>query len=376
MSYPPEFSRSCHEADGRSDKSGGSIASSALGTSCLSSGLSEKQFSNSDDSRPLPYSENDSEYYPYYNNWYKWTQSLDSLLEDSDGVATFKAFLSQENCGNLLDFWFACHGFKSKVDPSDNRKILQLIKAIYRTYIRGGNSSSSIESASRFGHQSIRLRPETRRAISDRISRKQSLDQTVFDAAHSEVDYFLRTTAYPAFIASQNRGLHSYSGARHQINVSAPKLSHHTQISSQNSYPNPIEISPQCSTYLPPLDEDKELKMDSLIIQSLPSSILPNRNIINKAGVDSSCVVANPYPQNDCILEPTRQITHVLPRNANCAYASQISPAPLTVENVKMTRLYRAELSYQCVLPATHNSPEAFIDAHPQKETVACDNKK
>uniref|UniRef100_A0A663N383 RGS domain-containing protein n=1 Tax=Athene cunicularia TaxID=194338 RepID=A0A663N383_ATHCN len=46
----------------------------------------------------------------------KWAESLHSLLDDQDGINLFRTFLKQEDCADLLDFWFACSGFR-KLEP-------------------------------------------------------------------------------------------------------------------------------------------------------------------------------------------------------------------------------------------------------------------
>lgn len=65
----------------------------------------------------------------------KWAESLHSLLDDREGTQLFKNFLCQEGCADLLDFWFACSGFRK----TSQEKRAKLAKAIYRKYIVDGN---------------------------------------------------------------------------------------------------------------------------------------------------------------------------------------------------------------------------------------------
>uniref|UniRef100_A0A4W5KAF7 RGS domain-containing protein n=1 Tax=Hucho hucho TaxID=62062 RepID=A0A4W5KAF7_9TELE len=58
----------------------------------------------------------------------KWAESLHSLLDDQEGIQLFRGFLRQEGCGDQLDFWFACSGFRK----SSQEKRPKLAKAIYR----------------------------------------------------------------------------------------------------------------------------------------------------------------------------------------------------------------------------------------------------
>lgn len=62
---------------------------------------------------------------------FKWTRSLNCLLEDRDGVEQFKKYVEEEGGihSDRLNFYFACEGLKQQ---SDNEKIKQIIGAIYR----------------------------------------------------------------------------------------------------------------------------------------------------------------------------------------------------------------------------------------------------
>lgn len=65
----------------------------------------------------------------------KWAESLHSLLDDQEGIHLFRNFLCQEGCADLLDFWFACSGFRK----TSQEKRAKLAKAIYRKYIVDGS---------------------------------------------------------------------------------------------------------------------------------------------------------------------------------------------------------------------------------------------
>lgn len=65
----------------------------------------------------------------------KWAESLHSLLDDQEGIQLFRNFLCQEGCADLLDFWFACSGFRK----TSQEKRAKLAKAIYRKYIVDGS---------------------------------------------------------------------------------------------------------------------------------------------------------------------------------------------------------------------------------------------
>ena len=127
-----------------------------------------------------PFTENST---PQY---LKWAENLNLLLEDSDGVKLFKQFLDQEQCSNTLDFWFACRGLKM-VPPNDEAKVLSLVKLIFRKYIKSDQVS---------------FIPDTKRNIIDKITRKEGINQSIFDEAQKEVEDVMRKDTYPLFLKS------------------------------------------------------------------------------------------------------------------------------------------------------------------------------
>ncbi|CAH8536947.1 unnamed protein product [Schistosoma turkestanicum] len=413
MSYPPDASRSCHEADGRSDRSGGSGGGGGVyGTICSSSKwpnntvtsyeinsdpiLTVTTITSTSTTTPTLTTTNTNQH-RMISNWKKWSLGLDYLLKDSEGVALFKSYLQYEGCSNLLDFWFACQGFRSKVDPSDHRKIIQLIKAIYRTYIRGSSSSSSSSSLNsqplfylskqqsnpllQNRIEPIRLRSETRHAITERISRKHTLDQTVFDTAQAEVEQFLRTTAYPAFLKSDIyvdflQTTLEEGGCIRKFPIWEQTISNSmlpciiggdNQLSSSTS----TNLTEYPSKLLPTLDEDRELQSEelSLLHSSRHTCRLPCCHMISPndpatTGLPDpssshclhckNCHAYNPYLPIECsqpILRPPwyhyhQQQLPMMPISSSTS-SSNNSSAPLTMENLQMTRFYRTELSLQ-----------------------------
>ncbi|KAF5403733.1 hypothetical protein PHET_02660 [Paragonimus heterotremus] len=395
MSYPPETSRSCHEADGRSDRSGGS--GGAAGGSSSGGGV-YGTLHNTMVGGKWPVSHNLSDLScsgltgttdRLVSNWKKWSLGLDYLLQDSEGVALFKSYLQYEGCSNLLDFWFACQGFRSKVDPSDHRKITQLIKAIYRTYIRGsGGGAMGLTSSSALPNmlseprnEPIRLRTETKRMISERISRKHALDQTVFDPAQAEVEQFLRATAYPAFLKSDIyvdflQTTLEGSASKLQTGQMTTVWSGCLDASKLGTATGLTECSAGFSVggnILPTLEEDKELiseelpcHMDSAAYAARAAasgpypmgtnygSVLlgtqprlrpphcPHCSQYHSQGHQSPCAVADPSQR---YIYPPSRFYPSGPRPPPF-----YGPAPLTVGNLQMTRLYRTELSL-------HNHP-------------------
>ncbi|XP_063055260.1 axin-1-like [Engraulis encrasicolus] len=164
----------------------------------------------------------------------RWAESLHSLLDDEDGIQLFRAFLCQEDCGDLLDFWFACSGFRklpggtavggslsgsgtgstssaagssvsgttgsssstdsgvrSSSSDGGSGKRLKLAKAIYRKYIADGSGSVTAR----------QIKPATRSFIRDCVSRQQ-LDASLFEQAQTEVQGWMEENTYPLFLKS------------------------------------------------------------------------------------------------------------------------------------------------------------------------------
>lgn len=120
----------------------------------------------------------------------KWAQSLRNLLDNREGVELFKRYLQQERCEDSLDFWFACEGLKLQASDVPDR-LHQLIKLIYRKYLRS--------------HNAVSITSATRKTITDRLAAKAAdspPDQRIFDAAQREVEVNIRQSTYPNFLKS------------------------------------------------------------------------------------------------------------------------------------------------------------------------------
>ncbi|CAM9320776.1 axin-1-like isoform X1 [Lampetra fluviatilis] len=116
----------------------------------------------------------------------RWAESLPALLEDQDGTSLFRAFLEQEDCVDLLDFWFACSGFRK----TDGDKRAKLAKAIYKKFIKD-NAGIVLR----------QIGSITRTGVKECIASKR-IDSTMFDRAQEEVQIAMEENAYPAFLRS------------------------------------------------------------------------------------------------------------------------------------------------------------------------------
>ncbi|XP_035993305.1 axin-1 isoform X1 [Fundulus heteroclitus] len=157
----------------------------------------------------------------------KWAESLHSLLDDQEGTHLFKSFLCQEGCEDLVDFWFACSGFRQ----TSQDKRAKLAKVIYRKYIVDGSSivSRTIKAA-------------TKSFIRDCVG-KPHLDPAMFEQAQTEIQAMMEENTYPLFLKSD-------------------LYLEYTRTGGESPKPNPSDQSPSSGPAkplpLPTLAEDVE----------------------------------------------------------------------------------------------------------------------
>ncbi|KAM7054863.1 regulator of G-protein signaling 5 [Molossus nigricans] len=63
----------------------------------------------------------------------QWRESLDKLLQNNYGLASFKSFLKSEFSEENLEFWMACEDFKRTKSPA---KMAEKAKKIYEEFIQ------------------------------------------------------------------------------------------------------------------------------------------------------------------------------------------------------------------------------------------------
>ncbi|XP_075755273.1 axin-1 isoform X1 [Pelodiscus sinensis] len=193
----------------------------------------------------------------------RWAESLHSLLDDQDGINLFRTFLKQEDCGDLLDFWFACSGFR-KLEPcvANEEKRLKLAKAIYKKYILDNN-----------GIVSRQIKPATKSFIKDCVMKLQ-IDPDMFDQAQTEIQCMIEDNTYPLFLKSDIYLEYTRTGGE------SPKI-----YSDQSSGSGTGKGLPG---YLPTLNEDEEWKCDQDTEEetsrdSAPSSRLTQKLLLETA---------------------------------------------------------------------------------------------
>ncbi|XP_054247045.1 axin-1 isoform X2 [Indicator indicator] len=193
----------------------------------------------------------------------KWAESLHSLLDDQDGINLFRTFLKQEDCADLLDFWFACSGFR-KLEPcaSNEEKRLKLAKAIYKKYILDNN-----------GIVSRQIKPATKSFIKDCVMKLQ-IDPDMFDQAQTEIQCMIEDNTYPLFLKSDIYLEYTRTGGE------SPKIYSDPSSGSGTGKGLP--------GYLPTLNEDEEWKCDQEAEpeanrDSAPSSRLTQKLLLETA---------------------------------------------------------------------------------------------
>ncbi|NXQ75369.1 AXIN1 protein, partial [Quiscalus mexicanus] len=193
----------------------------------------------------------------------KWAESLHSLLDDQDGINLFRTFLKQEDCADLLDFWFACSGFR-KLEPcvSNEEKRLKLAKAIYKKYILDNN-----------GIVSRQIKPATKSFIKDCVMKLQ-IDPDMFDQAQTEIQCMIEDNTYPLFLKSDIYLEYTRTGGE------SPKIYSDPSSGSGTGKGLP--------GYLPTLNEDEEWKCDQeaepeASRDSAPSSRLTQKLLLETA---------------------------------------------------------------------------------------------
>uniref|UniRef100_A0A3B3CVX3 Axin-1 n=2 Tax=Oryzias melastigma TaxID=30732 RepID=A0A3B3CVX3_ORYME len=167
----------------------------------------------------------------------KWAESLHSLLDDQDGIHLFRKFLKQEDCADMLDFWFACSGFrKLEANEGNEEKKVKLAKAIYKKFILDNN-----------GIVSRQIKPATKCFIKDSLMRLH-IDPAMFDQAQAEIQTMMEENTYPLFLKSDTYLEYARTGGE------SPKMLHdHGSDSGKGE---------GLSSYLPTLNEIDEWRCD------------------------------------------------------------------------------------------------------------------
>lgn len=193
----------------------------------------------------------------------KWAESLHSLLDDQDGIHLFRTFLKQEDCADMLDFWFACSGFrKLEANDGNEEKKVKLAKAIYRKYILDNN-----------GIVSRQIKPATKSFIKDCVM-KLHIDPAMFDQAQTEIQTMMEENTYPLFLKSDIYLEYTRTGGE------SPKL-----FSDQSSISGNGKVLPG---YLPTLNEDEEWRCEQELDEQAETEPTPSSQLTEKLLLDTA----------------------------------------------------------------------------------------
>ncbi|XP_076000436.1 axin-1 isoform X1 [Genypterus blacodes] len=186
----------------------------------------------------------------------KWAESLHSLLDDQDGIHLFRTFLKQEECADMLDFWFACSGFRKQANEGNEEKRVKLAKAIYKKYILDIN-----------GIVSRQIKPATKCFIKDCVM-KLHIDPAMFDQAQTEIQTMMEENTYPLFLKSDIYLEYTRTGGE------SPKpYSDQSSVSGNGK---------GLSGYLPTLMEDEEWRCDQELDEHPECDPAPSNRLTQK----------------------------------------------------------------------------------------------
>uniref|UniRef100_A0A8C6T5E4 Axin 2 n=1 Tax=Neogobius melanostomus TaxID=47308 RepID=A0A8C6T5E4_9GOBI len=157
----------------------------------------------------------------------RWTKSLHFLLGDRDGAHLFRTFLERENCVDILDFWFACNGFR-QMDLKDTKTL----------------RNNSVVAK--------QLKPATKTFIRDSI-KKQQIDSSMFDQAQTEIQSNMEDNSYQMFLTSDIYLEYVRAGCENAAYIN------HSSLGS---------LKLMCG-YLPPLIEEEEWSCNDLKAKTL-----------------------------------------------------------------------------------------------------------
>lgn len=115
----------------------------------------------------------------------KYDEGLKRLLEDSTGVSYFQHFLNNQLSSDVLEFRFACIGFRKL----EEEKLRAVALAIFKKFIARSSEKLGIYNS-------------TKLAIKERL-KYGPVQISVFDDALSEAESLLRKDFYPLFLNSK-----------------------------------------------------------------------------------------------------------------------------------------------------------------------------
>lgn len=125
----------------------------------------------------------------------RWTESLETLLEDVDGVRLFREYLDQQQSSNLFEFYFAWKYLNQLGSVAEHQKdtktLKTLIKTMFKVYIKGDKGERKL----------VTIRTELKEAIVKRMA-DRDFHPDIYDQVKDEVMDRLKRHFYPEFLRS------------------------------------------------------------------------------------------------------------------------------------------------------------------------------
>ncbi|XP_061412353.1 axin-1-like [Lethenteron reissneri] len=259
----------------------------------------------------------------------RWGESLHSLLDDRDGTHLFRTFLEQEELPDMLDFWFACNGFRNLLA----NKMGKAARLIYKRYV---SDTAGVVAA--------HLKAATRAYVRDCVLARGVADPTVFDQAQLEIQQQMEENSYPAFLKSE---LYlEYARAAGCCGEASPgqQLQQQQLQQQKGGEQGSGSGSGSCSAgmpvgYLPTLNEDEEWRgaEAGLLLMGEPFDALA---LASELG--NKLLMATWEPENDAKeYYPTLQSKPVPPYHVNaghtCAPATSANDSEQSISSDAMT---------------------------------------
>ncbi|XP_059334235.1 regulator of G-protein signaling 21 isoform X1 [Ammospiza nelsoni] len=114
-----------------------------------------------------------------------WSESVDTVLSNKEGLAAFRTFLKSEFSEENVEFWLACEDFKKTKSSS---KIALKAQKIYSDFIQAD------------APKEINIDFHTKNDISQNISEPTLC---CFDAAQSSIYCLMAKDSFPRFLRSE-----------------------------------------------------------------------------------------------------------------------------------------------------------------------------
>ncbi|NXM50289.1 RGS21 protein, partial [Gymnorhina tibicen] len=113
-----------------------------------------------------------------------WSESVDTVLADKEGLEAFRAFLKSEFSEENVEFWLACEDFKK---TKSSTKMASKARKIYSDFIQAD------------APKEVNIDFHTKNNISENISEPTL---SCFDAAQRSIYSLMAKDSFPRFLRS------------------------------------------------------------------------------------------------------------------------------------------------------------------------------